>query len=194
MPRQIPKEHDARLTVRWRLADAEGIMNEHVQTRTSGLAIASVALSAISFLCLFGPFASIPAVICGHMGRAAIRRSPTPLGGEGLATGGMITGYINIVASLIAIAAFAALMLFKVGIVDGEMSAEQAALCEMNREFLAAVTKVVVAEDRLKPGAAIPMARIEAMLAEALVCPSDGVYAIGAVGEDWSCTVHRDTD
>lgn len=81
-------------------------MSDPQTKKTSGLAVASVILSAISFLCIFGPFASIPAVICGHIARGAIRREPERWDGDQLALVGVITGYINIVASIIAIGVF----------------------------------------------------------------------------------------
>jgi type II secretory pathway pseudopilin PulG len=65
------------------------------QGETSGLAITSLVLGILSFLC-FSIFASIPGVICGHIARSNIRKSQGRQKGEGLALGGLICGYINI--------------------------------------------------------------------------------------------------
>lgn len=65
------------------------------QAPTSGLAITSLVLGILSFLCL-GPLMSIPGVICGHIARSKIKKSQGREKGEGLALGGLICGYINI--------------------------------------------------------------------------------------------------
>lgn len=62
-----------------------------IQAESNGLAIASLILGILGFF--FGPFSSIPAIICGHLGRAAFRKNPA-IGGDGLAVAGLIMGYI----------------------------------------------------------------------------------------------------
>ena len=61
---------------------------------TSGLAIASLILSCLSFIGL-GPVGSLPGVILGHMGRRECRNNPY-MDGDGLALAGLIVGYINL--------------------------------------------------------------------------------------------------
>jgi hypothetical protein len=46
---------------------------------------------------------AIPAVICGHVARSAIRKSRGEKGGEGFALAGLILGYVAIVLNLILI-------------------------------------------------------------------------------------------
>jgi hypothetical protein len=56
--------------------------------RMSKLALASVALGAVSFLCLVFEellFLAVPAVICGHVALAGINRSGQGLRGKRLA-------------------------------------------------------------------------------------------------------------
>src|ERR1035438_2801613 len=69
------------------------------QPKNSGLAIWSLVFGilaiVLSVVCI-GPLFSIPAVICGHIAYSRIRRSVGALSGEGLALGGLITGYIGI--------------------------------------------------------------------------------------------------
>ena len=79
--------------------------------RTNGLAIASLVCGVMSLLlmfsCALGILAGIPAVVCGHMALSQIKRANSPLSGvglpmdgNGLAVGGLITGYLSIVATL----------------------------------------------------------------------------------------------
>ena len=69
---------------------------------TPGSATASLVLGILSFFC-GSILTAIPAVICGHMARAAIAREPQRLKGEGIALGGLITGYINIALAVLVI-------------------------------------------------------------------------------------------
>ena len=69
---------------------------------TSGLAIASFILGLLSFVtCVSG----IPAVICGHLSHSEIRRSNGTLKGGGLATAGLVTGYLSIAIVFLVVAA-----------------------------------------------------------------------------------------
>jgi hypothetical protein len=58
---------------------------------TSKFAIWSLVCGCLSLLC--GIFASIPAIILGHMGRSEIKKNPALQGG-GMALAGMILGYV----------------------------------------------------------------------------------------------------
>jgi len=78
--------------------------------KTSGNAIASLVLGILSVLgCIF--FTGIPAVICGIMSLSSIGKSNGRLEGKGLAIGGIVTGGIGSVFSLLAIPVMIALML-----------------------------------------------------------------------------------
>lgn len=77
---------------------------------TSGLAIAALILSILSFVGL-GPLGSIPGIICGHMAKAEIRRNPN-VGGDGLATAGLIIGYLGLALMLIFIGLFLLVFVF----------------------------------------------------------------------------------
>jgi uncharacterized protein DUF4190 len=72
--------------------------------RNAASAVWSLVLGILSFLCA-GIFAAIPAVICGHVARSAIRKSRGELTGEGLALTGLILGYVAILLNLILIPA-----------------------------------------------------------------------------------------
>jgi hypothetical protein len=67
--------------------------------RTNGLAIASLACGIAQFA--FGPLATIPAIVLGHMARSQIRR--TGEDGAGLALAGLILGWGAVILAVIVI-------------------------------------------------------------------------------------------
>jgi Domain of unknown function (DUF4190) len=69
-------------------------------------------LGILSFVCC-GFFTAIPAIICGHMGRSAIQKSGGKLGGMGMATAGLVLGYVALALNLILIPAIAIPALIK---------------------------------------------------------------------------------
>lgn len=79
-----------------------------VHSPTNGYAVASL-------ICGIGVFmvgvTFIPAIICGHIARAQIKR--TGQDGDGLALAGLILGYIGLV-SVVAIVAFVVIMMVAV--------------------------------------------------------------------------------
>jgi hypothetical protein len=70
--------------------------------RTAPAAIWSLVLAILSFFCGW-LFTAIPAVICGHIARSKIRKSGGALGGMGIATAGLILGYIALVLGVMGI-------------------------------------------------------------------------------------------
>ena len=63
-----------------------------------GFATASLVLGIAAFLtCFFGVFPAIAAVICGHVARSKIRKSPGMIRGNGVAMAGLVLGYVYIV-------------------------------------------------------------------------------------------------
>lgn len=77
-------------------AAAVPIMSQPKTTAPS--AIWSLVLGILGFLCCYC-FTGIPAVICGHVARGAIKREPQRLGGSGIALAGLILGYFSIAVS-----------------------------------------------------------------------------------------------
>jgi len=69
--------------------------------KTSALAVWSLILGILSVVLCMGVLSGIPAVICGHLARAEIRRSSGSIGGSGMALAGLITGYIGTVMGII---------------------------------------------------------------------------------------------
>src|SRR5438552_1987778 len=70
--------------------------------RTPTVAIWSLVLAILSFFCGW-LLTAIPAVICGHVARSKIRKSGGALRGEGIATAGLILGYIALVLGVMGI-------------------------------------------------------------------------------------------
>jgi hypothetical protein len=59
------------------------------------MATVSLVSGILGWTILFG-IASVVAVITGHMAKSEIKRSGGMLGGDGMATAGLILGYINL--------------------------------------------------------------------------------------------------
>lgn len=87
-------------------------MNDTATTapKTCALAVWSLVLGILGLLCC-GFFGGVPAVICGHMALSQIRRAGSNLGGDGLAIGGLVTGYLGIVITTLAMLGILAGML-----------------------------------------------------------------------------------
>ena len=82
---------------------------EHAPTRTSGLAIASLALGVIGFFAV--PLvASVLAIVLGRSAEREIARDPS-LGGDGLARAGVVLGWIGVALVLGALFFFGVLVL-----------------------------------------------------------------------------------
>jgi hypothetical protein len=64
-------------------------------TQTSNLALISLISGIVSWF-LLPIIAGIVAIITGHMAKKEIRASGGALSGDGLATGGLVLGYVNI--------------------------------------------------------------------------------------------------
>jgi DUF1707 SHOCT-like domain/Domain of unknown function (DUF4190) len=71
-----------------------------MQARTNGLAIASLACGVAQFA--FGPLATIPAIMLGHMARSQIRRTGEQ--GAGLALAGLALGWGAVILGIVLIA------------------------------------------------------------------------------------------
>jgi uncharacterized protein DUF4190/uncharacterized protein DUF4339 len=84
---------------------------------TSALAIWSFALGLASFGFYF--LTAIPAIVCGHLALAQIRRSGGRLGGEGLAITGLIFGYFFVAILVVILLFFFAMLAITAGIAAG---------------------------------------------------------------------------
>jgi hypothetical protein len=88
-----------------------GVAGTTAAPATSGAAVASLVcgILSISFLPFF---ASLPAIICGHIARSNVKKSGGTLTGSGMALAGLIMGYFGFVLVGAAIAAVIALPVF----------------------------------------------------------------------------------
>jgi mannose/fructose/N-acetylgalactosamine-specific phosphotransferase system component IIC len=68
---------------------------EQTARQTSGNAIASVVLGTVGFVLWLAFIPSILAIVFGNRARAEIRANPS-MAGEGLATAGIIVGWVGI--------------------------------------------------------------------------------------------------
>jgi hypothetical protein len=86
-----------------------------VGPRTSTTAIISLIGGIAGWTVL--PFlGAIVAIICGHMAKSEIKRNAGMVSGNGMATAGLILGYLSIAAGLCALCAFVILPLLGVGL------------------------------------------------------------------------------
>jgi competence protein ComGC len=82
--------------------ESNPISSEPLPPKTSALAIWSLVLGILSLFC-FSIFAAIPGVICGHKALSRIKNSGGALAGQGLAIGGLVTGYIGVLLAIVMI-------------------------------------------------------------------------------------------
>src|ERR1041384_8213637 len=156
------------------------------QSKTSALAITSLVLGILgvvfTLVCLGVVFA-IPAVICGHIACSRIGRSAGQLGGQGLAIAGFICGYAGIGMCL---------LLLPIAIpnfVRARDTAQRNA-CINNLRQIECAKRSWALEQKKSPGDRVAEADITGFLQpKNLKCPKGGVYTIGPVGEDPTCSI-----
>jgi hypothetical protein len=163
--------------------------------KNCGLAVWSLVLGILaivfSVVCI-GPLIGIPAVICGHMAYSRIKRSAGELTGNGLALGGLITGYLSI-ALIPVIGMMAAIAI--PNFVKARNTAQMNACISNLRQIDGA--KQEWALENKKQTTDTPTAQeLEAILHRSLTtlqCPAGGVYTINAVGQEPTCSIpgHR---
>jgi hypothetical protein len=165
------------------------------QPKNSGLAVWSLVCGVLAILlsvvCI-GPLFSIPAVICGHMAYGRIRRSAGALSGEGLALGGLITGYLGIaLIPIIGLLAAIAIPNFVKA-----RSAAQMNACIANLRQIDGAKQMWVQEHKKEATDTPPAQELDPYLKSSfsqLKCPAGGTYTINPVGEKPTCSIpnHR---
>jgi hypothetical protein len=156
--------------------------------QTSRLAISSLVLGILSLLCCY-VFGGIPSVICGHMAKSRIRRSGGTLGGDGLATAGLITGYLGIALSV-----FVLPLLLAIAIPNFVKARETAQRnqCLVNLRLIDGA-KQQWAEENKKTASEVPTSTdLNGHLPggfEALHCPQGGIYSINALDKRPTCSI-----
>ena len=82
--------------------------------QTSTLAIVSLIAGIAGWVGVLG-IGPIVAVICGHMAKNEIRKAGGRITGGGMATAGLILGYLNLALSVLALCLFIVLPLLGFG-------------------------------------------------------------------------------
>jgi hypothetical protein len=156
--------------------------------RNAASAIWSLVLGILGLVC-FGLFTGIPAVICGHTAQSKIRRSAGALTGEGLALGGLITGYISIAFSVLMIPLLLAIAI--PNFVKARETAQRNA-CINNLRQLDGAKQQWALENKMTEEAVPTFADIYDYFKGAnslFQCPAGGVYTLGPVSEKPTCSV-----
>ena len=165
-------------------------------TKTSPLAIWSLVLGCLGIVLLLvciGPFFAIPAVICGHMAHSRIKRSAGTLSGEGMALGGLITGYISLGLSLFLIPMMLAIAL--PNFVKARQVAQQNVCINNLRMIDGAKQQWALENKKTEDDTPSKQALTDILHKDfsSLRCPANGSYSINRVGTPPTCTIpnHR---
>jgi hypothetical protein len=82
--------------------------------QTSTLAIISLIAGILGWVGVVG-IGPIVAIICGHMAKSEIGKSGGRISGGGMATAGLVLGYLNLVLSVLALCVFVILPILGFG-------------------------------------------------------------------------------
>ena len=159
------------------------------EKKTVGQSIASLVLGILSFI-MFGLFAAIPAVICGHIAKSKIKADPENLKGDGQALAGLIMGYITIGITILMIP-----MLAAIGIPSfvkaRDISMEKS--CQNNLRIIQSAKEQCAMVKNLTDGAAITEESIGVYIKgdfSVIQCLKQGVITINPIGVNPDCSVH----
>jgi hypothetical protein len=157
------------------------------ETKNSALAIWSLVLGILSLVCCT-IFAAIPGVICGHLALSRIKQSAGNLNGKSLATAGLITGYVGI-----ALAIFWIPLMFAIAVPNFIRARETAQknVCVENLKAIGAAKQnwALVKHKGLNDVPTFVDLAPYLTNGQLPSCPAGGVYHIGAVGEEPTCSI-----
>lgn len=160
--------------------------------KTSSLAIWSLALGIAGVLLLIvcvGPLFSIPAIICGHLSYSRVRRSAGALKGEGLALGGLISGYVALALALVWLPLTLAVA------IPNFLKARETAhknMCINNLRRIDGAKQVWELQNRKDTNSTPTMEDLIPFLkgnTAPLRCPAGGTYTINKIGEPPTCSI-----
>ena len=156
--------------------------------RSSALAIASLVLGIAGTAFCLGPLGGIPGVICGHLALSRIKRSGGALTGVGLATAGLITGYI----SFLWVVVLGLLVAIAVPNVIKARNAAQRTACIANLQTIerakAAWASEFKKQDTDEPSDADLFGPTK-WIFEKPICPAGGTYSLKPVNARPSCSL-----
>ena len=162
------------------------------RAKTSALAVWSLVLGCLAVVLLLAcisPLFAIPAVICGHMAHSRIKRSAGGLSGQGMASAGLITGYISIALSLILVPlmlAFAWPNFVKA------RRTTQTNMCIVNLRMIDSAKQSLALEKKLTPEETPTGDDLGPYLGRKfnrMICPDGGTYSINKIGEAPTCSI-----
>jgi general secretion pathway protein G len=149
--------------------------------------VCGVLAIVLSVACI-GPLFAIPAVICGHMAYGRIRRSGGALTGEGLALGGLITGYTGIaLIPIIGLLAAIAIPNFVKARTTAQMNA-----CVTNLRQIESAKQMWALEHKKETTDTPTAQELDPYIPGGfshLKCPAGGTYTINAVSEKPACSI-----
>jgi hypothetical protein len=157
-----------------------------IRSKTSALAVTSLVLGILGLvLCMISPLFAIPAVICGHVALSKVKRSAGALGGRGIAIAGLITGYVGLALLLV---------LLPIAIPNFVKAREGAFknACVSNLRSIDDAKQQWALQNSKKEDAVPTQDDIVSYVSRdgvMPVCPADGTYEIGSVGESPTCSV-----
>jgi hypothetical protein len=157
--------------------------------KTSGLAIWSLVLGILSLIC-FSIFAAIPGVICGHKALKCIKFSGGTLDGQGLAIGGLVTGYLGILVAVVMIPTLIAIAI--PNFVRARQTVQENVCINNLRMIDAAKQQWALKQGKTStdtPKWEDLQPYIPALNGKKPVCLAGGVYTIGTVGEKPTCSI-----
>jgi competence protein ComGC len=161
-------------------------------SRTSPLAIWSLVLGILGVVLLIiciGPLFAIPAIICGHLAYSRIKRSGGALQGEGMALGGLITGYLGVVLAFVWIPLMAAIAI--PNFVKARETAQKN-MCVNNLRRIEGAKEVWALQNKKDTSSTPTMQELSPFLTgnvTKLHCPAGGTYSINKVGVPPSCSI-----
>jgi hypothetical protein len=158
------------------------------QSKTSGFAIWSLVLGILSLIC-FSIFSAIPGVICGHKALSQIKRSGGMMGGQGLAIGGLVTGYLGIAWAIVFIPLMAAIAI--PNFIRARDTA-QMNMCINNLRQIDAAKQEWTLENKKESTDTPTPADLDKYLKNgfgSLKCPKGGTYTINPVGTKPACSI-----
>ena len=130
-------------------------------------------------------------MICGHKALSKIKRSGGALTGQGLAIGGLVTGYVGIAW---AICVIPLMMAIAIPNFVKARATSQANACINNLRQIDAAKNQWALENNKTNGTPVTLADIKPYIkldasGNLPKCPAGGIYTIGSVGKPPTCSL-----
>jgi competence protein ComGC len=154
--------------------------------KTSAMAVWSLVLGILSLTC-FTIFSAIPAVICGHKALSRIKRSGGALEGQGIAIGGLVTGYMGIALALLIIPVLAIVAIPNFA---RARAMAQKNFCVGNLQYIEAAKQTWAMANKKQPTDVPTEKDLAPYLASGMPhCIAGGTYSINAMNQSPTCSI-----